>query len=164
MSLYEALILRASEKGAAAEKVRRQMEYTIMTDFILSNTDRHLNNMGFLYDPEQRCLMDMAPIFDTGNILFYDQDVIPHRKNLLDIEVNSFSRREAEMLRYVRKGTALDLSRLRDFPDEAKALLLHNTEMPEERAGEIAETIREKTEYLSMFLNGKKIWKRERYW
>ena len=31
------------------------------------------------------------------------------------------------MLRYVRKGTALDLSRLRDFPDEAKALLLHNT-------------------------------------
>ena len=164
MSLYEALILRVSEKGAAAEKVRRQMEYTIMTDFILSNTDRHLNNMGFLYDPEQRCLMDMAPIFDTGNILFYDQDVIPHRKNLLDIEVNSFSRREAEMLRYVRKGTALDLSRLRDFPDEAKALLLHNTEMPEERAGEIAETIREKTEYLSMFLNGKKIWKRERYW
>ena len=70
MSLYEALILRASEKGAAAEKVRRQMEYTIMTDFILSNTDRHLNNMGFLYDSEQRCLMDMAPIFDTGNILF----------------------------------------------------------------------------------------------
>ena len=133
-----------------------------MTDFILSNTDRHLNNMGFLWEPEQHRFTDMSPIFDTGNSLFYDQDVIPHGENLLDIKVNSFCKRETDMLRYV-KNINLDLELLADFPDEAESLLQQNTEMPKKRSEEIAQTIREKIEYLSMFQNGKKIWKREKY-
>ena len=68
------------------------------------------------------------------------------------------------MLRFVRNGSQLDLDALRDFPEEAEALLTGYTEMPKARAGEIAETIREKAEYLSLFYHGKKIWKRERYW
>lgn len=104
----------------------------------------------------------MAPIFDTGNSLFYDQDVIPHGENLLDIKVNSFCKRETDMLRYV-KNISLDLELLADFPDEAESLLQQNTEMPKKRSEEIAQTIREKIEYLSMFQNGKKIWKREKY-
>jgi len=87
-SLYDSLISRAATMGMEEEKVCRQLEYTIMTDFILSNTDRHLNNMGFLWDSEQHRLTEMAPIFDTGYSLFYDQDVILQGKNLLDIKVN----------------------------------------------------------------------------
>lgn len=162
-SLYESLVLMAVEMGMEEEKVRRQLEYMIMTDFILSNTDRHLNNMGFLYDPEHRRFTDMAPIFDTGNALFYDRAVIPHKENLLDINVNSFCKREADMLRYVKKPI-LDVEKLTDFPEEAESLLRQYTDMPGGRAGEIAETIREKTAYLSLFLNGKKIWKKEQYW
>ena len=66
------------------------------------------------------------------------------------------------MLRYV-KNISLDLELLADFPDEAESLLQQNTEMPKKRSEEIAQTIREKIEYLSMFQNGKKIWKREKY-
>ena len=66
------------------------------------------------------------------------------------------------MLRYV-KNINLDLELLADFPDEAESLLQQNTEMPKKRSEEIAQTIREKIEYLSMFQNGKKIWKREKY-
>ena len=161
-SLYASLISKAVAMGLEEKKVRQQLEYTIMTDFILSNTDRHLNNMGFLWKPEQHRFTDMAPIFDTGNSLFYDQDVIPHGENLLDIKVNSFCKRETDMLRYV-KNINLDLELLADFPDEAESLLQKNTEMPKKRSEEIAQTIREKIEYLSMFQNGKKIWKREKY-
>lgn len=60
-SLYEALISRAVQSGMEEERVRRQLEYSIMTDFILSNTDRHLNNMGFLYDSKRRFFCGMAP-------------------------------------------------------------------------------------------------------
>ena len=161
-SLYASLISKAVAMGLEEKKVCQQLEYTIMTDFILSNTDRHLNNMGFLWEPEQHRFTDMAPIFDTGNSLFYDQDVIPHGENLLDIKVNSFCKRETDMLRYV-KNISLDLELLADFPDEAESLLQQNTEMPKKRSEEIAQTIREKIEYLSMFQNGKKIWKREKY-
>ena len=40
--------------------------------------------------------MSTAPIFDTGNALFYNEEAIPSKENLLNIEVNSFSKKETE--------------------------------------------------------------------
>ena len=100
-SEFEAVISRAVQFGMEEPVVRRQLEYMIMTDFLLSNTDRHFNNLGFLYDPMEHRLVAAAPIFDTGNALFYNLEVIPSGRRLLDIQVNSFCRREADMLRYV---------------------------------------------------------------
>ena len=104
--------------------VREQLEYTILTDFILTNVDRHFNNFGFLYDSEKKQFVAMAPIFDTGNSLFYNYEVIPQKENLLDIRVNSFSKREIEMLRYVKNPNLLDLEKLDGFADEVQKLLM----------------------------------------
>lgn len=164
VSLYEALIRQAVSLGADEKEVRAFLEYMILTDFILTNTDRHLNNFGFLYDPRQHRLSGMAPLFDTGNSLFYDYDVIPHGGNLLDIPVNSFSKREADQLHYVKSDAGVKLERLAHFPEEAEALLEEYTDMTDERAAETARTIEEKIEYLNLFFQGKKIWKKERYW
>lgn len=164
VSLYEALIRQVVSLGADEQEVRAFLEYMILTDFILTNTDRHLNNFGFLYDPQQHRLSGMAPLFDTGNSLFYDYDVIPHGGNLLDIPVNSFSKREADQLHYVKSDAGVKLERLAHFPEEAEALLKEYTDMTDERAAETARTIEEKIEYLNLFFQGKKIWKKERYW
>ena len=164
VSLYEALIRQAFSLGADEKEVRAFLEYMILTDFILTNTDRHLNNFGFIYDPRQHRLSGMAPLFDTGNSLFYDYDVIPHGRNLLDIPVNSFSKREADQLYYVKSDAGVKLERLAHFPEEAEALLKEYTDMTEKRAAETARTIEEKIEYLNLFFQGKKIWKKERYW
>ena len=164
ISLYEALIRQAVSLGANEEEARSFLEYMILTDFILTNTDRHLNNFGFIYDPKQHRLSGMAPLFDTGNSLFYDCDVIPHGGNLLDIPVNSFSKREADQLHYVKSDAGVKLERLVHFPEEAEALLREYTDMTDERAAETARTIEEKIEYLNLFFQGKKIWKKERYW
>ena len=164
VSLYEALIRQAVSLGADEKEVRAFLEYMILTDFILTNTDRHLNNFGFIYDPRQHRLSGMAPLFDTGNSLFYDYDVIPHGRNLLDILVNSFSKREADQLHYVKSDAGVKLERLVHFPEEAEALLKEYTDMTDERAAETARTIEEKIEYLNLFFQGKKIWKKERYW
>ena len=164
VSLYEALIRQAVSLGADEKEVRAFLEYMILTDFILTNTDRHLNNFGFIYDPREHRLSGMAPLFDTGNSLFYDYDVIPHGRNLLDIPVNSFSKREADQLHYVKSDAGVKLERLAHFPEEAEALLKEYTDMTEKRAAETARTIEEKIEYLNLFFQGKKIWKKERYW
>lgn len=164
ISLYEALIRQAVSLGANEEEARSFLEYMILTDFILTNTDRHLNNFGFIYDPKQHRLSGMAPLFDTGNSLFYDCDVIPHGGNLLDIPVNSFSKREADQLHYVKTDAGVKLESLAHFSEEAEALLKEYTDMTDERAAETARTIEEKIEYLNLFFQGKKIWKKERYW
>lgn len=146
------------------EEVRGQLEYTILTDFILTNTDRHFNNFGFLYTPQNHKFISMAPIFDTGNSLFYEKEIIPTKSNLLEVPVASFCRREVDMLRYIRLPIQIDINKLSDFPKEVELLLGKYTEMPKERAWKIAETIRQKIEYLDMFMNGRKIWKKEKYW
>jgi 3-oxoacyl-ACP reductase-like protein len=146
------------------ETVRRQLEYTILTDFILSNTDRHYNNFGFLYDPRQHKLMKMAPIFDTGNALFYDQEFIPSKNNLLNVKVTSFCKRESDMLRYVTDPSWFPIARVEGFSEMVQQMLMEYTEMPADRAEQIAGTVEQKLDYLKQFLSGTKIWKKEKYW
>ena len=136
----------------------------ILTDFILSNTDRHYNNFGFLYSSQEHRLIKMAPAYDTGNCLFYDKDFIPVNSDLLNIRVNSFCKKETDMLTYVKNKECIDLSKLDGFPEEVKTLLLSYTKMPEERTDKLVETVEKKISYLKLFQSGKKIWKREKYW
>lgn len=164
MSEFEAIIELAAQYGLEKAEVRRQLEYMILTDFILTNTDRHYNNFGFLYDAETHRFTGMAPLFDTGNALFYDREIIPSGKNLLDIHVNSFCKKEVNMLQYVGEAQWFQISKLKNLPDNAENLLKTYTEMPNERLEKIVQTIRQKIEYLELFLKGIKIWKREKYW
>ena len=164
MSVYETVIRQAGLFGLDKMEVRRQLEYTILTDFILTNTDRHFNNFGFLYDPTERRMTAMAPIFDTGNALFYNKEIIPKNKNLLDVKVASFSDTEVKLLRYVTDKELIDLDKLNGFYQEAETLLKMYAKMPEKRAEEIAFTIQQKIEFLRLFQQGKKLWKPEKYW
>ena len=164
VSDYEAIIRQAVCYGMREEVVRTQLEYMILTDFILSNVDRHFNNFGFLYDPARHSLIAMAPIFDTGNSLFYNSEMIPSGQNLLEIAVSSFCKREVDMLRYVEHMDLFCLDLLDDFPQEAEEMFEKYTDMPVERAEAISHTIGQKLEYLRAFRQGKKIWKRKKYW
>lgn len=164
LSEYEAIIQLAVNAGLDEAEVRTQLEYTIMTDFILSNTDRHYNNFGFLYSSRGHRLMKMAPIYDTGNCLFYGEDSVPVKYGLLSIKVSSFCKKEANMLSYIKNKELINIQKLQGFPKEAEELLTEYTKVPKPRVEKIAETIEKKIEYLRLFQEGKKIWKREKYW
>ena len=164
MSVYETIIRQAAEMGLKETEVRQHLEYTILTDFLLTNTDRHFNNFGFLYDPAAHKLSSMAPIFDTGNALFYNEEIIPTKNNLLDIKVTSFSNKEVNMFRYITEKNLIDLKKLDGFAIEAEELLKRYTKMPPKRACDITQSIQQKIEFLNLFQQGRKIWKAEKYW
>lgn len=96
--------------------------------------------------------------------MFYDKEIIPSGRRLLDIEVTSFRKREVDMLQYVTDKQLVDIGRLRDFDSVAAELLTEYTDMPDERAQKIANTIKQKIAYMELFQKGKKIWKKEQYW
>ena len=112
VSLYEHLIQVCSMHGLEESAVRSFLEYQILTDFILTNTDRHLNNFGVLRDTHTLKFIGMAPIFDSGNSMFWQNPRLPERDDLTKIEVNSFRGKEMQLLDYVTDKSAVDLHQL----------------------------------------------------
>ena len=108
LSLYEHLIKICSAHGLEDSVTRSFLEYQILTDFILTNTDRHLNNFGVLRDTNTLQFIGMAPIFDSGNSMFWQNPRLPERDDLTKIEVNSFRGREMQLLDYVTDKSAVD--------------------------------------------------------
>jgi hypothetical protein len=107
--------------GLDESVVRSFLEYQILTDFILTNTDRHLNNFGVLRDTHTLKFVGMAPIFDSGNSMFWQNPRLPERDDLTRIEVNSFRRKEMQLLEYVRDKNCVDLQLL-PIADELRAI------------------------------------------
>ena len=68
------------------------------------------------------------------------------------------------MLSYIKNKELINIQKLQGFPKEAEELLTEYTKVPKPRVEKIAETIEKKIEYLRLFQEGKKIWKREKYW
>lgn len=51
--------------------INKFIDYMNITDFLISNTDRHLNNYGLLRDTNTLKYMGFAPMFDFGNSMMF---------------------------------------------------------------------------------------------
>lgn len=112
MSMYEHFIHVCAMHGMDEGTVRTFLEYQILTDFVLTNTDRHLNNLGVLRNVHTLEFIGMAPIYDSGNSMFWQNPRLPAHSDLTDITVNSFRNTEKRMLQLVRNKNLLDTSKL----------------------------------------------------
>ncbi|MBP5254072.1 MAG: excisionase [Lachnospiraceae bacterium] len=114
--------IRVCERYGLPESVTRPfLEYQILSDFVLTNVDRHLNNFGVLRDTETLRFVSMAPIFDSGNSMFWDAPGKAGREDLTKIEVNSFRGRESQLLDYVTMPGLFDPDRA-PSPEELRAI------------------------------------------
>ena len=114
-SLYEHFIQVCAEHGLQEDITRPFLEYQIMTDFILTNTDRHLNNFGVLRDTKTLKFIGMAPIFDSGNSMFWQNPILAETSDLVDISVNSFRNKELDLWRYLQ-SRPMDIVDLNALP------------------------------------------------
>ena len=138
------------------------LEYQILSDFIISNDDRHFNNFGILRNSKTLEWVGYAPIFDSGNSLFYKQSYIPVDRKLLRIETSSFKTKEVELLKYVHNKTLLNVCNL---PNEENLMQLlakdNNTKQSDNIR--IIKAYKKKIKYTYDFQNGASIWNREQY-
>lgn len=153
MSLYEFYIEVCKRYDL---DLRSYLEYQIMTDFIITNTDRHLNNFGILRDSRTGKFLTYAPIFDSGNSMFY-KGYIPVGKKLLDIDVTSFTKKEVKLMSYVTNKDLVNISLL-PSDDEVYNLLKVDETINEETNERIVRAYNMKIKFLEDFQNGAKIW------
>ena len=113
ISEYEHFIDICVKKGLNGAEVRSFLEYLILTDFILTNVDRHYNNFGVLRNSDTLEFEKMAPIFDSGNSLFCNNPQYPiNNPFLTKIETNSFAKTERDLLKYVTNFNLVEIEKL----------------------------------------------------
>ena len=156
-ALYDEYINICVENGIDYNQIQEFMDYQTMTDFLITNTDEHLLNFGVLRDPNTMKLIGPAPIFDSGNSMFYsDGRKAPYtRAGILDIPITSFYKREEKLLGKVKNKTAVDLNSI-PSAGEVKELYA-NAGIPEEKADVISKNYDTKAKMLSEFQRGKTI-------
>ena len=156
-ALYDEYINICVENGIDYEQIQEFMDYQTMTDFLITNTDEHLLNFGVLRDPNTMKLIGPAPIFDSGNSMFYsDGRKAPYtRAGILDIPITSFYKREEKLLGKVKNKNVVDLNSI-PSAGEVKELYA-NAGIPEEKADIISKNYDTKAKMLSEFQRGKTI-------
>lgn len=156
ISSYEHFIRVCSSYGMDEEELRRDLEYQILVDFVLSGRDRHLSNVSILRDANTMRFVRMAPIYDSGKCLFVDQGIPESEKELLNIKTNSFATTELKLLSYVRDRNLLDVTKLpgSDFIKKAYEM---DSQMEEGRIKRVCEAYERKVELFRDYQLGKSL-------
>lgn len=114
-SYLQQYIDNCAKEGLRKEDYKKFLDYLFMIDFILSNTDRHLANFGLLRDSNTLQCVSPAPIFDSGNSMFYDGISIMNYHTLLNIKTNSLYSTERKIIDNLINYDTVDLSKLPSF-------------------------------------------------
>ena len=142
--------------GIKEEKFDSYMDYLIMSDFLISNTDRHMNNIAILRNPDTLKFIGFAPIYDSGNSMFYNLSLDNLKKvKVENIETHSFIKKEMSLLKYVKNRNILDLSKTDvDFSIYEKDILENHIKIDY-----IKQLYNQKQLLLAKFQKGQDIWK-----
>ena len=156
-SVYDSYISICSRHGIDSRAMRTFMDYQTLTDFAISNSDRHLMNFGVLRDSRTLKLIGPAPVFDSGNSMFYAEDrTKPFTgTELLERKITSFHDSEGRMLSHVQNKTLVNTEAL-PAPEEVASFYRQNG-IPKKKADFIAGSYAVKLTLLHDFQSGKKI-------
>lgn len=157
-SLYHPLVRLCTEVAHFHKKyVEQFLWYEILTDYVMTNIDRHMNNIGLLRNPDTLQFIGFAPIYDTGNSMFFRNQVIPNG-DFSTIRTNSFITKEMSLLKYVEQPDLINLQRL---PSAEQLYSIYEQDIIERhcRIETLINTYRQKISILDRVQNGYKPWK-----
>ena len=128
---YDLFVAACAEGGLQGDEVRAFLDYQILTDFVITNTDRNYENFGVLRDAGTLEFVKLAPVFDSGNSMFYDLDMSHGTLELNNIAVDSFAENEVGLIKLVKDPSILDLDKLLTN-DELSQVLASSNRTPGE--------------------------------
>lgn len=151
---YDQYIDICEENGLDREEMQKYMDYLILSDFAITNIDEHLQNFGVLRDADTMKLIGPAPIFDSGNSMFFNHNrrTPLSRVEILEQKISSLHASEEKMLKHISDRSVLDAERLPSAAEVKDFYLSHG--MPEERAGFIAGSYKNKLTLLHDYQKG----------
>lgn len=119
-SVYEHFILCCEHLGILGMK--EFLNYLLVFDYIIANTDRHFGNFGAIRNVETLKWIGAAPVFDSGTSLWHDKvaKVIDPEG---DVPSNPFKPTHSAQILLAGNLSWIDFSALRDVDEELRVLL-----------------------------------------
>ena len=124
---------------------KEQIDKMIVCDYIIANKDRHFNNFGAIRNVETLEFVSVAPIFDNGCSLWFDENDLYVGEFFL---TKPFEEYEKNQLALVKDFSWLDINKLNGFIDEVKEILKANKLLTEDRINKICIEIQKRIEYI----------------
>ena len=125
---------------------RKLIDKMIVCDYIIANKDRHFNNFGVIRDVNTLKFISVAPLFDNGCSLWYDENDLNVGEFFL---TNPFLEYEKSQLDLVSNLDWFDIYKLNDFTYEVEKILLSNKLLSKERIDKIINQIRLRIKYVN---------------
>lgn len=122
----------------------------IVCDYIIANKDRHFNNFGVIRDVNTLKITGVAPLFDNGCSLWYDENDVYVGEFFL---TKPFEEYESTQLGLVKNLDWLDVSKLDGFKNDVRDILMQNKLLSKERIDKIVELVNQRIEVIVKLKN-----------
>ena len=109
---YEKVITLLGTHGLNKDEAIAFLDYLIMTDIIMSQFDRHYNNIGFLRDAKTLKIISAAPIYDSGGSMYAGSISPREESDLSGMYTRGFASSIDRMKKLVHDPGVIDLTML----------------------------------------------------
>ena len=127
--------------------VAESLDAMLVVDYIIANKDRHGGNFGVVRDANTLSYIGVAPIYDNGTSLWYNQ-----LAQGIGSPVNAqpFNSNHEEQVKLVKNWDRFDFSKLSNVYDECYEFLSLNKLSSEDRNAKIIDALKERVEAVKL--------------
>ena len=153
-SKYEAFVKKAEELGIA--DARQRIDMMLVLDFIIVNIDRHYNNFGLVRDANTLEWLRIAPIFDSGNSMWFENQHTRINPTAVHFESKCFNSTLHDQMKHIKDYSWLNLLLLDGIEDEFAQILENATPAEDynpERTEALCKALRKRIEMLRAIVN-----------
>ncbi|MCL2443545.1 MAG: hypothetical protein FWD13_08820, partial [Treponema sp.] len=142
-----------SKKGM--KNVKTDIDEMIALDFIVGNVDRHKGNFGILRNANSLEWLQIAPIFDNGNCLFYDSENEEMENWGIDTLGKSFGESNRLNLQYIDYPEWYKNTGKNCITDIISDYLLQNDKQKKTRIDKVVSIIKDRISIFEDIINKK---------
>lgn len=145
---YEHFIDLCNKMGLS--NVKHNIDNMIIFDYIMANNDRHLNNYGVVRNADTLELTELFPIFDNGNILWINKNVINDNEDT-ECQMDNINKKWQSVLSKINDFTLLNnpyIDKIPEFVKEKYYLYNKYMNISEEFIENVAHNIKNRINYI----------------
>ena len=127
--------------------MREFIDYMLVFDYLMANTDRHFGNFGAIRNVETLEWVGPAPIFDSGTSLWHDK-LTRTINPLFEVETKPFYSNASRQMELVSDFGWIPFEELRHLKDDIREVFVPTDFIDEERIEVLAKAVNSRVEEL----------------